>query len=61
MLLHGSGVTTTRGDVHYVVTEYGVAYLYGKTVRERSLALINIAHPNFRDELTKFAKDNKYI
>jgi len=60
-LLPGSGVTTTRGDVHYVVTEYGVAYLYGKSVRERALALINIAHPNFRDELMKFARDNKYI
>ena len=60
-LLPGSGVTTTRGDIHYVVTEYGVAYLYGKTVRERALALINIAHPNFREELSKFARDNKYI
>jgi 4-hydroxybutyrate CoA-transferase len=61
MLIPGSGVTTTRGDIHYVVTEYGVAYLYGKTVRERAIALINIAHPIFRDELTKFAKENKYI
>jgi acetyl-CoA hydrolase len=61
MLIPGSGVTTTRGDIHYVVTEYGVAYLYGKTVRERTRALINIAHPNFKDELTTFAVENKYI
>ncbi|HQU73165.1 MAG TPA: acetyl-CoA hydrolase/transferase C-terminal domain-containing protein, partial [Calditrichia bacterium] len=43
----GAGVVTTRGDVHYVVTEYGVADLWGKSVRERALALINIAHPDF--------------
>jgi len=60
-LINGSGVTTTRGDIHYVVTEYGVAYLYGKTIRERTQALINIAHPNFRDKLTAFAEENKYI
>jgi acetyl-CoA hydrolase len=60
-LIPGSGVTTTRGDIHYVVTEYGVAALYGKTVRERTKALINIAHPNFREELTAFAVENKYI
>ncbi|HWR35251.1 MAG TPA: acetyl-CoA hydrolase/transferase C-terminal domain-containing protein [Clostridia bacterium] len=51
MLTLGSGVVTTRADVHYVVTEYGVAYLHGKTVRERAQALIEIAHPNFRAEL----------
>jgi acyl-CoA hydrolase/RimJ/RimL family protein N-acetyltransferase len=44
----GAGVVTSRGDVHYVVTEYGVAYLHGKTIRERALALIEIAHPKFR-------------
>ncbi len=44
----GAGVVTTRGDVHYVVTEYGVAYLHGKSVQERALALISIAHPEFR-------------
>ena len=44
----GAGVVTTRGDVHYVVTEYGVAYLHGKTMRERAMALIAIAHPDFR-------------
>ena len=61
MLIGGSGVTTTRGDIHYVVTEYGIAHLYGKTIRERTRALINIAHPNFREELSAFAKENKYI
>jgi acyl-CoA hydrolase len=51
MLDAGAGVTTTRNDVHYVVTEYGVANLYGKTVRERAEALIAIAHPDFREDL----------
>jgi acetyl-CoA hydrolase len=60
-LINGSGVTTTRGDIHYVVTEYGVARLYGKTIRERAQALINIAHPNFRDKLSAFATENRYI
>jgi len=57
----GAGVVTSRADVHYVVTEYGVAFLHGKTLRERVLSMINIAHPDFRDELTKYAQDNKYI
>lgn len=57
----GAGVVTSRGDVHYVVTEYGVAQLFGKTVRERVKSLINIAHPKFRDELEKYAKENKFI
>jgi 4-hydroxybutyrate CoA-transferase len=48
----GSGVVTTRSDVHYIVTEYGVAKLYGRTIRERALALIEIAHPDFREELS---------
>ena len=43
-LQQGAGVVTTRGDVHYVVTEYGVAFLHGRTMRERAMALINIAH-----------------
>lgn len=47
----GAGVTTTRNDVHYVVTEYGVAQLYGKSVRQRAEELISIAHPDFREEL----------
>lgn len=61
MLTEGSGVTTTRNDVHYIVTEYGVASLYGKTIRQRSRELINIAHPNFRDELTKSAQELGYL
>jgi len=44
-------VSITRGDVHYVVSEYGVAYLHGKSVQERALALISIAHPDFREQL----------
>jgi len=60
-LLPGSGVVITRGDVHYVVTEYGIAYLYGKSVRERVLQLINIAHPDFREELLEQAKKWNYI
>jgi RimJ/RimL family protein N-acetyltransferase len=60
-LTEGAGVVTTRGDVHYVVTEYGIAYLHGKSIRERVLALTNIAHPKFRKELLQAAKNNKYI
>jgi acyl-CoA hydrolase len=57
----GAGVVTTRGDVHYVVTEWGVAYLHGRTIQERSLALISIAHPKFRPGLIQEAKRLKYI
>ncbi len=60
-LTEGAGVVTSRGDVHYVVTEWGTAYLHGKTVRERALALISIAHPKFRSELFKLAKEKHYI
>jgi acyl-CoA hydrolase/GNAT superfamily N-acetyltransferase len=60
-LTEGAGVVTTRGDVHYVVTEYGIAYLHGKSIRERAMALINIAHPKFRTELIRAAKAQKYI
>ena len=60
-LTQGAGVVTTRGDVHYVVTEYGIAYLHGKSIRERVLALINIAHPKFRNDLIQFAKTQKYL
>jgi len=60
-LTEGAGVVTTRGDVHYVVTEYGIAYLHGKSIRERVLELINIAHPKFRNELLQAAKAQKYI
>jgi len=60
-LKEGAGVVTSRGDVHYVVTEYGVAYLHGKSIRERAEALIDIAHPKFREELLQFAKEKHYI
>jgi acyl-CoA hydrolase len=60
-LTEGAGVVTSRGDVHYVVTEYGVAYLHGKTIRQRVLAMIGIAHPKFRAELIQAAKANKYL
>jgi acyl-CoA hydrolase/GNAT superfamily N-acetyltransferase len=60
-LTAGAGVVTTRGDVHYVVTEYGVAHLHGKTVRERALALIQIAHPKFRPWLVAEAKQRRYL
>jgi len=49
----GAAVTTTRNDVHYIVTEYGIANLRGKSIRERARALINIAHPNFREQLER--------
>jgi acetyl-CoA hydrolase len=61
MLYEGSGVVTTRNDVHYVVTEYGVASLYGKSVRQRAQELIAIAHPQFRDELAHEAKKLGYL
>ncbi|MGD8785880.1 MAG: GNAT family N-acetyltransferase [Phycisphaerales bacterium] len=60
-LTEGAGVVTTRGDVHYVVTEYGIAYLHGKSIRERVLELIGIAHPKFRKELIQAAKAQNYI
>ncbi|NWG03975.1 MAG: GNAT family N-acetyltransferase [Syntrophaceae bacterium] len=55
-LKEGAGVTLHRGDIHYVVTEYGIAYLPGKNIRERSMALISIAHPKFRPWLIEEAK-----
>ncbi|MEO1335816.1 MAG: GNAT family N-acetyltransferase, partial [Myxococcota bacterium] len=57
----GAGVVTSRGDVHYVVTEYGVAYLHGKTIRERALALINVTHPSFRQDLLDFVRKKHYV
>ena len=60
-LTEGAGVVTTRGDIHYVVTEYGIAYLHGKSIRTRVLDLINIAHPKFRKELIQAAKAQNYI
>ena len=55
-LQEGAGVTLNRGDIHYVVTEYGIAYLPGKNIRERAMALIAIAHPNHRPSLIQEAK-----
>ena len=61
VLEEGAGVVTSRGDIHYVVTEYGVADLWGKNIRQRSMALIDIAHPDFRPELLAAAKARKYV
>jgi len=61
MLKQGAGVVTTRNHVRYVVTEYGVADLYGKTIRQRAQALIGIAHPDFRADLTKQARELNYF
>lgn len=61
MLKPGAGVVTSRNHVRYVVTEFGVAELYGKTIRQRAQALINIAHPQFRAEITEKAKELHYL
>ncbi len=61
VLAEGSGVVTTRADVQYVVTEWGVANLFGKSLRERALALIECAHPDFRDELCCAARKRKLL
>jgi acetyl-CoA hydrolase len=61
MLKTGAGVVTTRNHVHYLVTEYGVASLYGKTIRQRARALIDIAAPEFRAELEQKAIELKYL
>ncbi|HZT29285.1 MAG TPA: acetyl-CoA hydrolase/transferase C-terminal domain-containing protein [Bryobacteraceae bacterium] len=55
----GAGAVTSRGDVHYVVTEFGVAYLHGKNIRQRAEALIGIAHPDFRAELLDAARKSR--
>jgi acyl-CoA hydrolase/RimJ/RimL family protein N-acetyltransferase len=60
-LTEGSGVTLNRGDIHYVVTEYGIAYLHGKNIRERAMELISIAHPKFRRDLIQEAKAQNLI
>jgi len=57
----GSGVVVTRGTAQYIVTEYGVAYLHGKSIQERVLALISIAHPDFREQLFQEAVNLKYL
>jgi acyl-CoA hydrolase len=61
MLSPGAGVVTSRGLVRYVVTEYGVAYLHGKSIRERAKALIDIAHPKFRNELYEYCEKTKWL
>jgi acyl-CoA hydrolase len=61
MLDPGAGVVTSRGLIRYVVTEYGVAYLHGKSIRERAKALIEIAHPKFREELYAYCEKTKWL
>jgi acetyl-CoA hydrolase len=61
MLNQGAGVVTTRNHVRYIVTEFGVADLYAKTIRQRATQLINIAHPMFQEELTRQARELNYI
>jgi acetyl-CoA hydrolase len=61
MLKQGAGVVTSRNHVHYVITEFGVAELYGKSVRQRTQALISIADPRFREEITAKARELNYI
>ena len=61
VLNEGAGIVTTRADVRYVVTEHGVADLYGRNVRERTLALVSIAHPDFRNDLLAAAKARRYV
>ena len=60
-LKEGAGVTLHRGDLHYVVTEYGIAYLHGKNIRERAMELISIAHPAFRPWLMEEAKKRNVV
>jgi acetyl-CoA hydrolase len=61
LLKHGAGVVTSRNHIHYVVTEYGVADLYGKSIRQRAKALISIAHPDFRETLLDEARQLNYV
>ena len=61
MLDNGAAVTASRNDVHYFVTEYGIADVRGKSVRERVNAIIKIAHPNFRDMLINSANKMKIL
>ena len=60
-LTPGAGVVTSRGDVHYVVTEFGIADLHGKTIRERAMALIHISHPDHREQLMEEARNRKLV
>jgi len=61
ILKYGAGVVTTRADIHYLVTEYGIAYLHGRNLRQRVREIIKIAHPKFREGLERFAREQKYI
>lgn len=61
LLKEGEGVAVARSDVHFVVTEYGSAYLFGRSIRERALALIEISHPEFRQELLEDARRLGYV
>lgn len=61
MLKPGAGVVTSRNHIHYIITEYGIADLYGKSIRQRTRALINIAHPDFREQLECQARELKYL
>jgi 4-hydroxybutyrate CoA-transferase len=61
MLDPGAGVVTSRGLVRYIVTEFGVAYLHGKSIRERAKALIEIAHPKFRAGLYEYCEKTKWL
>ncbi|HEX9760147.1 MAG TPA: acetyl-CoA hydrolase/transferase C-terminal domain-containing protein, partial [Candidatus Acidoferrales bacterium] len=60
-LTTGAGVVASRGSVHYMVTEWGIAYLHGKSIRERAEALIQIAHPNFRDSLYDYCEHTRWL
>jgi acetyl-CoA hydrolase len=60
-LTPGAGVVTSRGDVHWVATEFGIANLHGKNLRQRARALIEIAHPDFREELLKVARERYHL
>ncbi|MDD2389170.1 MAG: GNAT family N-acetyltransferase [Desulfobacterales bacterium] len=60
-LSEGAGVATTRGDINFVVTEYGIAELQGKGIYQRVMELAQVAHPKFREDLIEFAKKRRYI
>jgi len=57
----GAGVVTSRGAAHYIVTEYGVAYLHGRSIRQRAEALIQIAHPDFRQQLYEYCERTRWL
>jgi acyl-CoA hydrolase len=57
----GAGVVTTRAHVQYIVTEWGVAYLRGKSIRERARQLIWVAHPAFREDLERYARERRWL